>query len=358
MLKPLKVITWSIVGCFFGSCLVVVILLALSEDIRQRPGSFLRQFPPHPALEENYIKLQSNSYYLAGCTDHYVYLGNYVHPAHLIQLSRDLKDTVHVTLHVKGIEKEKLWAVRVSVDSPYFYVTDGTIPAIYRGSTATWSANRYTNDQAYFLDITPITFDSYVIRALGKPVKENTLGRLTNTPPYVDMKPGMLTKQVDGVFCTEGIMKYNRQQNLFLYVYRYRNEYIVLDTSLNIRSTNHTIDTTSRARITASASESTGKIELSSPPRIVNQNVATYANHFLINSPVTARNEHPDALKEQAVIDVYALDTHKYQFSFYVYDFQEQHMQMFLMSQHYLYALFDSYLQTYKLQDRYFFTMQ
>src|SRR5258708_8579548 len=72
-----KRILLATVSCFLASCGIVGSLLFLSDHIRQRPGSFLRQFRPHPIVELESKNVGYNSYYIAGGTKHTVYLGNY-----------------------------------------------------------------------------------------------------------------------------------------------------------------------------------------------------------------------------------------------------------------------------------------
>lgn len=349
-----RIAIW-IVGCFLISIGVVVALFAVSKDVRQQPGSFLREFPPHPALEGEAFDLEFNSYYIAGATDQHVYLGNYTSPLHMLIINTVRTDTQHVKLNVKGIMDQKFWSIRVKVDPPYYYVTDGAVPIIYRGNVHDWSAEQYAHDNAYYQDIVPITKESFFIRALGKPDRQNILGKITTFTPHLDMKPGILQKQVDGIFCTDGMMQYNKTRNELIYLYRYRNEYIVLDTNLNVLRRQHTIDTTTRAKIEVKTIESSGSSTFSSPSRIVNRTSSISDNLLFVNSMLLAKNEHPKAHDNATVIDVYTLATGEYLFSFYIYDYKgREKLRMFSVLGDKLFALFDEHLQVWKLEDRHF----
>jgi len=334
---------------------VVAGLFALSKDIRKQPGSFLREFPPHPVLEGQVFDLGYNSYYIAGATEHHVYLANYTAPLHLLVINTVQLDTQHVKLDVRGIEHQKVWAVRVKVDSPYYYVTDGAVPFIYRGNVHDWKAERYTYDRAYFQDIVPITNESFYIRALGKPVRENMLGKVTTVAPHLEMKPGILRKQVDGIFCTDGMMQYNGARNELMYLYRYRNECIVMDTNLHVLRKLHTIDTTTHAKIEVGTIESTGETKFASPQRVVNKHCAVWHHLLFVNSVLLAKNEPIIAHDHATVIDVYDIGTRAYRFSFYIYDYQGQEkLRMFSVVGNKLYALHDTHLQVWSLETRYF----
>jgi hypothetical protein len=344
-----------IVTCFILSIGVVVVLAAISKDMRQQPGSFLREFPPHPALEAEVLNLKYNTYYIAGGTDHHLYLSNYTAPLHMIVANLTLKDTQHITLKVKAIEEQKFWAARVKVDSPYYYLADGTVPIVYRGNVKDWTAQRYAHDQAYFQDIVPLSAESFYIRALSNPGRQNILGKITTASPHVQMRKGILQKQVDGIFCTDGMMHYNKAQNELIYLYRYRNEYTIMDTSLNVLRKQHTIDTTTRAKIKIETINSSGSTTFASPSHSVNKTSCISQNLLFVNSGLLAKNEPQKAHDNATVIDVYELSDGKYQFSFYIYNYGgKEKLKEFKVFGGKLFALFEENIQVWNLSPKYF----
>ncbi len=353
-----KLTIW-IVACFVLSIGVVAMLFALSKDIRQQPGSFLREFPPFPALEAEALNLKYNSYYIAGGTSHHVYIANYSAPSHLIVANSDFTDTLHVKLNVRGISDQKTWAIQVKVDSPYYYVIDGTVPFIYKGNVHNWKADINLNSSTYFMDIVPLTEEIFFIRSLGGHQPENILGKLKAFSPYSEMKQGILQKQVDGVFCTDGMMHYDKMKNRLLYLHRYRNEYIVMDTSLNILQRQHTIDTITHAKIEVSAGGSSKDFfyssEISSPKRTVNKRSCVWSGFLFVHSMLLARNEPYRAHDSSSVIDVYDFETGEYKFSFYIYDYSgKEKLRDFKVFDNRLYALFDEHIQIWNLSPKYF----
>ncbi|MEJ0055984.1 MAG: hypothetical protein WDN75_10200 [Bacteroidota bacterium] len=200
-------ITIGIIGCFIGSVTVVLILFLLSGELRDKRNSFLRQFPPRPVLEGDTLSLKFNSFYLAGLTPHTVYLGNYTAPLHMLVVNLDdLTDTLHVLLDVKGTEDKKFWSARVAVDSPYFYLYDGVVPAVYKGRVKDWHAERILTDSIYFREIVPLSPESFAVKSLSGRFGENILGKLTSTPPFQVFNDSILQKQLDGIFCTDGML--------------------------------------------------------------------------------------------------------------------------------------------------------
>jgi hypothetical protein len=134
-----KLVMW-VVGCFAISLAAVVFLFVMSGVMKDKHNSFLRQFPPHPIMEGDTLNIRYNSYYVAGGTPHTVYLGNYKAPLHMLVVNTARLDTQHVRLNVKGIHDQKFWAARIKVDSPYYYLTDGAIPVMFKGKVGDWNA--------------------------------------------------------------------------------------------------------------------------------------------------------------------------------------------------------------------------
>jgi hypothetical protein len=343
-----------IVATFVLSIGVVLFLAALSKDMRQQPGSFLREFPPHPALEAEILDLKYNSYYIAGGTGHHVYLANYSAPLHMIVANSTLTDTQHVKLDIKGIMDQKFWSPRIKVDSPFYYFADGVIPIIYKGNVHDWQAERYTYDKVYFQDIIPIANESFFIRSLSSPERENILGKITTDTPHIQMKRGILQKQVDGVFCTDGMMHYEKKKNELIYLYRYRNEFIVMDTSLNVLTKYNTIDTTTRANIKVGTIESSRSTTFASPSHMVNKQSSVSGNFLFVNSMLLAKNEPPSAHDDVSVIDVYNLQNGSYLLSFYMYDLKGKKLRELSVYEDKIFALFDTYIQVWHLNPKHF----
>lgn len=317
-------ITIWVISCLICSLSTVALLFGLSNRIKTSPGSFLREFPPHPVIEGDSLNLGFDSYYIAGGKGHTIYFANYTAPQRMIVLNSITLDTQHVRLQVKGIEQQKFWSAQVKVDSPNYFLVDGAVPVIYRGSTQDWQAEKYLFDTVFFRSLLPLNHSSFVVKSLSGRTGENILGKITERYPYATFTSTILQKQLDGVFCTDGVMRYSREHNQILYAYYYRNEYMVMDTNLNLLYRRHTIDTTSKARIKTGLIESENARILMSPPLFVNKGFDVSGNWLFIHSNTRAKNEHPKAFANGAVIDVYHLDSGKYVFSYYIYHYRNE----------------------------------
>lgn len=344
-----------IVGCFVLSIATVVILFAMSGIMKDTRGSFLREFPPHPAMEADSFNIRYNSYYLAGATKNNIYLGNYTAPLHLLVLNMALTDTQFVTLKIKDIQREKIKSSRIKVDSPYFYLMDGAVPVLFKGNVNDWQGKRYLFDSTFYRNLVPLNQGSFWIKSLSGSTGENILGKVTAWKPYRVFKNDILQKQLDGVFCTDGMMHYDEGSNKLVYLYYYRNEFMVMDTSMNLLYRGNTIDTTYRAKIRPATIESENSMTLSSPPYFVNKRSVVSDNWLFVNSNLLARNEHQKAFDSGSVIDVYDLTTGDYAFSFYIYHFKGvKKMSEFLVSGNKMVVRYGDVIRIWDLVPSYF----
>lgn len=352
---PLKRKAFTTSGSLIGSMAVMAGLIFFSGVLKDKRGSFLRLFPSHPVLEEKSYDIKYNSYYLAGGTKHHIYLGNTSSPLHLLVLNTVSGDSQHVKLDIEGIMEQKFWSLRVAVDSPFYYAYDGAVPRIYKGNVGDWHAERFAYDQEYFLDLKPIGASSFFIKSLNGQTSESMLGKISLDSPYYNFDRSLLKKQVDGFFCTDGTMLYNQHLNKLIYVYRYRNEYILMDTTLKNSTSAHTIDTITTAKIKIATLAGGNTRKMAAPPLTVNKRGATYKNWLFVQSDLLAKNEHPRAHDKVSVIDVYSLPDGNYNFSFYIYDYADKEsLRQFKVYENTMVALFATHVQLYKLREKYF----
>jgi hypothetical protein len=334
--------------------LVVLVLSILSDTLIQRPSSFLRAFPPHPAIQETSYDIGFNSYYIAGVSENSLYLGNYTAPLHLLVFNSTLTDSQHVKISIPNIERETFWSVRVKIDSPYFYVADGARPRIYSGGINTWHGNRTPYDSAYFVDFVPINSRSFAIRSLSSESNEYVLGKESIRSPHVQLKPGLLEKQIDGQFCVDGMMHYDKKTSRLVYIYFYRNQFVVMDSSLNLKFRGRTIDTTRVAKIKIATISANHSKTMAAPPLLVNKLSCIYDKWLFINSDLMAKNESHKVFDKVSVIDVYNLATKQYAFSFYLSHYTHRKVKDFRVWNNKLFALFDHFVVVFDLLPKYF----
>lgn len=305
--------------CFGLSFLVVAGLFALSQQRTQKDNGFYRLLPPHPVTRVKAIDLNFNSYYIAGTDKDTVYLSNYTAPLHLIKVTLPALDTTHIQLHLRDGEKIKFHkTTRVSVVAPYVYISDGITPLLLRGNLNNWKATKFLKENTFFLDAKPIAANSIIIQAISSKTGERILGKITESTPQTHLFFDLLEKQIDGVFCTDGKLYHNKSRSQLIYVYNYRNQFIVMDTLLNLVYRGRTIDTTTRAKIKTYSLDSGKSTGLASKPLLVNRLGSTEGNYLFINSGLVAKNQDNSVFLNNTTIDIYNLVDKTYEFSFYI----------------------------------------
>lgn len=339
---------------FGGSIVFMIVLFFLSGIIIQSRNAFLRVFAPHPILERDTIDVRYNSYYIAGVSSKHTYLGNHMAPNRVLIIGENRKDTLHRTIQLpNGIEFKSM---RIQVDSPYFYVLDGMTPAILRGNVQNWSGSKISGSgNAYFNDLQVNSRNSFFIRSLSSQNEQYVLGKETfrEGQSQLTLKHDLLKKQIDGKFCVDGIMDYNSDLGRVIYTYYYRNQFLVMDTMLNLIYEGRTIDTVSRAKIKITEFSNGTKQMMGAPPLMVNKRMCTDGNWLLIHSGLLAKNEDVNDFKHSSVIDVYHLNDGSYQFSFYIRDFKTEKLRFFSVNEGQLVALFERHIILYDITPKY-----
>ncbi|MDN5211829.1 hypothetical protein QQ020_07195 [Fulvivirgaceae bacterium BMA12] len=322
-----------------------------THDRRYQHNSFNRIFYANAIVPADTLDIRYNSYYFAGVASNHIYLGNNTAPTHLLMANTSLKGTQHVQLEVENIAFK---SILVKVDSPDFYLMDGTMPFIYSGKVGDWHASRCTFDSTYFIEAIPVAHKSFILRAMGTQFYKNVLAKKTVSPSQLKYADNLLEKQVNGIFCTDGMLIYNKHLAKLVYVYFYRNQFMCIDTSLNLLYKANTIDTISKAQIKVANVTSSNTLTMAAPPLVVNKKCSVFGNWLFINSNLLAGNEDRRIFDRSAVIDVYNLQEGRYKFSFYIPDHMEKKINSFLVSDHTLVALNDHYLLSYKLNEALF----
>jgi hypothetical protein len=97
------------------------------------------------------------------------------------------------------------------------HLYNGQARSILIGSSKDWIATPQTLEAPYFNEFMPINNASFVFRYVSSKTGNNTLRKQSLTG-YFD-NDGLLLKQVDGLFCTSGMLAYNKTLHKLLYLY-------------------------------------------------------------------------------------------------------------------------------------------
>ena len=250
--------------------------------------------------------------------------------------------------------RDKFHSLQLSIQPPYFYLSDGQIPIVYRGLIGQWKATVFTESSAYFNAFEPMDDTTAVFRAVGRTSRQHILGLFyINNTTKVKVNP-ILDKQTDGIFDTAGILTYNSENKKILYTYLYKNQYIIIDDKLEKKHTYNTIDTTTKVRITTRYNSETKERNLSSPAWTVNKRAKSYRNYLFIDAALMGKFEPAEMWDRASIIDVYNFNEGRYKFSFYLTNVLNQKMSDFLLTNTSAYTINGQYLSSYALTNDFY----
>ncbi|WP_203296553.1 hypothetical protein [Luteirhabdus pelagi] len=342
----------SVVGCL--SVAAVILLFLLSENQIHRNNAFTRRYPHHPTTKLFDIPLGFDSYYLAGYDEPFVYLGNTTAPKHIVRVNLRSKDTTHIRVQMENEELPYKF-IQIKVVKPYFFVMDGTVPIILKGSLRNWKADTWMKDEAFFSSALPIDTQTIYVRTISSKTNESVLGVVEKNENFlVDMNPNVLERQVDGVFDVDGIMVSDNANQKLGYVYYYRNEFMIMDRDLKLMKRLHTVDTIHKARLELSEINSHGEIQMNKPPLMVNKWAALSRNLLFIQSDRLGKYEPKEMLEKASIVDVYDWENETYEFSFYLYGILDEKPREFNVYGDLLISLIGSHLAVYRLKPEHF----
>ncbi len=341
-----KLVSITIISCSF-----IAILYITSNDIMAHENPFIRKSMESFVFKKRETDLNNYNFYVAGSDAHTVYLGNSKAPLQILAIDSAFK---HKKLHTIQLEQDTLpfRSIQVRVQPPYFYVFDGTIPVIYKGNVADWKAKIIMNENRYFSKMGLMGTDT--IAFTSQPTREAhiRMGQFTFADSIrTTFNSELLQAQIDGVFDTDGMMSYSKELHQIVYLYHYRNQYIVADHNLKVRYRGNTIDTTSRANIKPVYIKKSGERKLSAQPLLVNRKSTVSGNLLFVNAALRGRYEDDRLWKSAATIDVYNFAQKKYIASFHIYNIQHDQLSDLHANNGKLYTIVGRWLQQYDVNE-------
>ncbi|MFH6967760.1 MauE/DoxX family redox-associated membrane protein [Flavobacterium sp. FlaQc-28] len=337
-------------GIAVFSTAAIVILYIWSDRIMHYENPFIRRYPNHAAtaLAEKDIKF--NSYYFAGTSNGRIYLGNSTAPLQLLSFDMTLNNS-RIDRITFDPGKIPFKMVRIAVKDKYFYLKDGSVPVIFRGVTADWKINKKLDGIHYFDQAEPIDSTAVVFRSNNGKNLANILGVFkAGSQKKIEYKETLLQKQIDGVFDTDGKLLYAENPDRIIYLYYYRNEFIVAGKEGDLKFRGNTIDTITKAKIKVSYLENHTVRKMSAPPLIVNANAAVCRNLLFVYSKIKGKHEIGKLWDQACIIDVYDLTKNTYLLSFPVYNIGSQRLKNFVVTPSHLYGLIGSEIVVYDLK--------
>lgn len=346
-----KRLSLILIGITLVSTAIVIVLFVLSENIVHYHNKLTRRFPHTPAKVVYTADLKLNSYYIAGIDTDKIYLGNDTAPLLITVLDQQLN---HTEKKVIDLEPKDLpfQAVKIVVQSPYFFVLDGRVPCLYKGQTKDWKAKIKVRGGAYFTTAEAIDSTAVAVRAHSSINGESILGVIDLDKGKTILNPKILQKQFDGVFDTDGQLLYSPELKRIIFLYAYRNEFTAADRDLKIDFRGNTIDTITRAKLSVVKIKEKGQKKLAKPPLFVNKSSAVSKDLLFVNSAIPGRYEDDKIWKSASIIDVYDIAQKRYLFSFCIYDIKGKKLKSFVIQGNKLIALIDNHIIRYDLDEK------
>ncbi|RUT70268.1 hypothetical protein D0817_10635 [Flavobacterium cupreum] len=326
---------------------IVVVLFLTSEDIMHHRNNFIRRFSDQ--VEKNYeIDLQLKGYYFAGESDDSIYLGNYDAPLYFASVDKKLKK---LQPHVMQIDQMDLpyRSVEVRVRGSQIFLVDGTVPCVFRGELKSLKMKYVVRPDKTFSHVVVIDSVNIAYRTHNKD-GESILG-LSKLDGRNKINQRLLQKQIDGNFDVDGSLYYDAELKKLVYVYLYRNQYIIANPDLSLDSRGNTIDTVSKAKIKVSYIKSHNAKKMSAPPLSINRTAAVYNGLLFVNSELIGKYEDEKIWKQASIIDVYSITDRSYISSLYIYNIKKKKLRAMYASGNNLYAIIGHTLVSYKLTD-------
>lgn len=330
-----------------AATLLVVGLFVSSENIVRKENNFTRRYLQQPLDDAKILELKYDSHYFAGADDNHIYLGDYGAPFQLTIIDKALATAKHRNIQLENASW-KFRKFRFKVMGSYLYGYDGTIPVIYRGPITDSILHVMSLNDAPFSQLQVTSDNKYALVAQSRNEQKNILGVLQPGNREVVFNYNILKKQQDGIFDTDGILLWDQSAKRLTYGYFYRNSILHFDEDLNLPYQLHTIDTFSRAQVSA-VKNSAGLHKMDAPPITVNRNMAVHAKVLFVESNMMGRFETRKIWDDASVVDMYSTDVQLYLGSFFVENRGKKKMSQMLPTDEYLFVLSGSKILRYRM---------
>ncbi|TRZ46096.1 hypothetical protein [Robertkochia solimangrovi] len=332
------------------SLIMVMGIYEFSKSPKLPENGFVRIFPPH-VLSEFKIMPITNNTNLIGYVGDDIYMHNAgISMAYSVYSTTDHETrSIPINLLYKGKIAWKLLKMKVC-DSGIF-MAEGISPNIFFTPFSSQSLKRIAGVYPGFMNLYPIDSTCVILKTYDPEKQQSILLKYNLHSNKVINSPGLLKKQVDGIFCTEGDLVYDPMYKRFIYLYRYRNEFFTMNTDLQLLGTGHTIDNIQNVRIAVGSYKRNNQVKttLSSPNKVVNVRGQVSRNNLFVQSAIRASNEMPRTFQNNTVVDIYSLQSNTYLYSFYIPEYKDQNVRDFIIIADYLVVLYEDHLIRYSM---------
>ena len=345
--KHMRSRTVTIISILFLSLGLIFILFKVTKVNEITPNEFTRNYKSVNLSTMASLDLTYTSFYIAGVSKNNIYLGNVSSPLYILKYNLTAQDTQQ--FYINTSLSRSLKSATITIDSPNFCIQDIVSRQLVSGDLNDTTQIHIIEKNIFFAEAISLSKQSNILRTLKNESKEYALAKTSVSGDAIDKNESLLEKQVEGLFSTDGMLHYSKEYNTLLYLYYYRNEFICIDTNLQLVARCHTIDSNTHAKIKISKISSKNQITMSAPPLIVNKKSRIDENKLYVLSPLLSKNESKQYFLNNSTIDVYNFTTCTYEYSFQIHDYRNKKMSDFEIKDNKVIAIFGNHLVIYEV---------
>ena len=295
------------------------------------------------------MELKEEGWLFAGAYGSQFLVYNSNRPTHILSFDTSLQHIDTIRLIFQGSKNLYSATIQTSPDGG-LYLFDGQQGAIFKKDLRSDTMRLYQAPAAFVKSL-PLSQRS-VLLSLYDTLRRQTIFRKFHLNDLTFSEQVFVPKMnQEGVFSVDGHFCYNAEFPLIGFTYFYRNEFVMLDSSLTPRLNASTIDPTATVSLHLIRQRTKSRTFLAGFDPVLNKECETYGNRLFIRSGIMAKNELPSLAKNCTAIDMYSLPVGTYLKSFYVCQFRGQALRRFLILGHCLVGLHGRFLTVYRLKD-------
>ena len=330
--------------------LIICGLFWWKQQNKQHGNGFVRSIQMNAVAAAGSCMLDNDTYYIAGLTKDHIFLCNYANPEDLLGLDYTRLHKKRLHLFIPQQIKIAWRMLKCALLNDQIVAYEGQVPNIFEGKLQDRLLNRLPVEGPRFDVLSPLSAGSYALRQYDPATGFLTLSKKSVVSGR-QSAPLSLGNQQDGVFSVDGYLGYDASAAQVVYTFSYRNQFICLDTNMQVISRCRTIDTFAHAVLRIDTIASKNKTMLSAPPLLVNKRCSVDHNVLFIHSALMADNEKGASFEQAPVIDMYTVPCGQYKGSFYLFPSGSNHLSDLKVFHNYLVTIQDKTLRVYHLSD-------
>ncbi len=344
----------GITACIILPILAIGTIFSISDRPNIRSNSFLRTFTPNEIVKRKYSELPLEYPCISGIDEHFIYFADTI-PGRILKTDYNLNGEELLNFSIKDMTK--LYPFGTCVSNNNFYHLAKISPAIIQYNLMTKNVTEYklTNNFNQCVNVSPVSFIAKVL------VKKSHgfdfyLSKIDLSGHLSIVDSSLLPYKTDGGFYNDGVLLFDKSSYSILFVAYYRNEFICLDTNLNLSYRGKTIDTFSNTSVAVIKErlDTSWSYTMSKPPKLINRKSNVDNGLLYIQSNIKADNEATSDFKNNSVIDVYNIKNGVYLHSFYLPHFDGKEVTDYRIKGNMLTALYDKSAVIYYLNPAWF----